>query len=340
PSPPHHQQANAVERAIQTAQQVLQAMGTEDRTHWDRRLLPTVELAMNATPSSVTGFRPFDLIFVHHPDAAHAVFDSVDHAGVSSFADRLAVADERLQDARIAIQAAREEQKRRYDKRRQPIPPFAVDDQVYIRLRDRPVPGLLTSKIDPRKAGLYRICEVLSPHRVRFDLGVDSTIGDEFSVEQLDAVPRFPDPFVNAREGLDAPVIPALHDVEEDASVSTPIESVNGVSIELRERPVAFLSRLTSATERKMVAPELELCCLAWAYLRWAHWLEGASVTVVTDHAPLGSMLTSTTSIPYGPTISRCRALMLPHLTNLRFVHRAGNSHINVDALSRLPPAI
>ncbi|KAE8238409.1 hypothetical protein A4X06_0g8776, partial [Tilletia controversa] len=340
PSPPHHQQANAVERAIQTAQQVLQAMGTEDRTHWDRRLLPTVELAMNATPSSVTGFRPFDLIFVHHPDAAHAVFDSVDHAGVSSFADRLAVADERLQDARIAIQAAREEQKRRYDKRRQPIPPFAVDDQVYIRLRDRPVPGLLTSKIDPRKAGPYRICEVLSPHRVRFDLGVDSTIGDEFSVEQLDAVPRFPDPFVNAREGLDVPAIPALHDVEEDASVSTPIESVNGVSIELRERPVAFLSRLTSATERKMVAPELELCCLAWAYSRWAHWLEGASVTVVTDHAPLGSMLTSTTSIPYGPTISRCRALMLPHLTNLRFVHRAGNSHINVDALSRLPPAI
>ncbi|KAE8186330.1 hypothetical protein CF336_g7041 [Tilletia laevis] len=398
PSPPHHQQANAVERAIQTVQQVLQAMGAEDRTHWDRRLLPTVELAMNATPSSVTGFRPFDLVFVHHPDAAHAVFDSVDHAGVSSFADRLAVADERFQDARIAIQAARAEQKRRYDKRRQPIPPFAVDDQVYIRLRDRPVPGLLTNKIDPRKAGPYRISEVLSPHRVRLDLGVDSTIGDEFSVEQLDAVPRSPDPFVNAREELDAPVLPALHDEGEDASVSTPIESVgpadgtylspslldlpardrrppdrmrgfqvgvvssagndelqdalrgpiyrhrvievNGVNIELRERPVAFLSRLTSATERKMVAPELELCCLAWAYSRWAHWLEGASVTVVTDHAPLGSMLTSTTPIPYGPTISRCRALMLPHLTNLRFVHRAGNSHVNVDALSRLPPAI
>ncbi|KAE8238350.1 hypothetical protein A4X06_0g8835 [Tilletia controversa] len=139
PSPPHHQQANAVERAIQTAQQVLQAMGVEDRAHWDRRLLPTVELAMNATPSLVAGFRPLDLVFVHHPDVVHAVFDSGDQAGVLSFADRLAVADERLQDARIAIQAARTEQKRRYDKRRQPIPLFAVASQCNVRFLRSPV---------------------------------------------------------------------------------------------------------------------------------------------------------------------------------------------------------
>ncbi|KAE8220800.1 hypothetical protein CF326_g8685 [Tilletia indica] len=400
PSPPHHQQANAVERAIQTAQHVLQAMGTEDRAHWDRRLLPTVELAMNATPSVVTGFRPFDLVFVHHPDVAHAVFDSADHPGVAAFDERLAAADERLHDARVAIDAARLDQKRRYDKRRQPIPTIEVGTEVYIRLRDRPVPGLLTGKLDPRKAGPFRVSEILSPHRVRLDLGAGSTIGDEFSVEQLDVCPQSPDPFAANREGHDPPVRPAL--CEEEAIPSAPVRDdvdavdtvdtvadgeylpddvsprvrrapdhlrgfqvgvatstgsdafqealhgpiyrnrvleVDGISIELRERPVAFLSRLTSPTEKKMVASELELCCLAWAFARFAHWLEGAAVTVVTDHSPLGPMLSSTTPIPYGPTIARCRALLLPHMSNLRFVHRAGSRHTNADALSRLPPA-
>ncbi|KAE8186779.1 hypothetical protein CF328_g7126, partial [Tilletia controversa] len=113
---------------------------------------------------------------------------------------------------------------------------------------------------------------------------------------------------------------------------------IDGVSIELRERPVAFISRLTSPAEKKMVAAELELCCLAWAFSRFAHLLEGAQVTVVTDHAPLGPMLSSTSAIPYGPTISRCRAFVMPHVSNMRFVHRAGHTHTNVDALSRLPP--
>ncbi|KAK0519317.1 hypothetical protein OC834_007425 [Tilletia horrida] len=63
---------------------------------------------------------------------------------------------------------------------------------------------------------------------------------------------------------------------------------------------------------------------------------QGAQVTVMTDHAPMGAMLTSTTGVHYGPTVTRCRALLLPHLHNLRFVHRPGRIHGNVDALSRL----
>ncbi|KAE8234966.1 hypothetical protein A4X13_0g9671 [Tilletia indica] len=103
------------------------------------------------------------------------------------------------------------------------------------------------------------------------------------------------------------------------------------------ERPVAFLSRLTGVAERKLVAPELELICLAWAFHKLAHLLEGASVTVVTDHAPMERMLNSTSGVTYGPTITRCRALLLPQLDNLRFVYRPGSRHTNVDALSRLP---
>ncbi|KAE8190279.1 hypothetical protein CF335_g6397 [Tilletia laevis] len=40
PSSPYHQQANAVERAIQTTQQVLRVMTVDSKSHWDRRILP------------------------------------------------------------------------------------------------------------------------------------------------------------------------------------------------------------------------------------------------------------------------------------------------------------
>ncbi|KAE8267106.1 hypothetical protein A4X09_0g5244 [Tilletia walkeri] len=111
---------------------------------------------------------------------------------------------------------------------------------------------------------------------------------------------------------------------------------VDGRSVTLVERPVAFLSRLTTVAEKRLVAPELELSCLAWAFGQWAHLLEGAPVLVITDHAPMAAMLTSASSTRYGPTITKCRALLLPHLHNLRFEHRAGRSHTNVDSLSRL----
>ncbi|KAE8249091.1 hypothetical protein A4X03_0g6666 [Tilletia caries] len=183
PSPPHYQQANGVERAIQTAQHVLQSLSSTGQAHWDRRLVPTVELAMNATPSLSTGFRPFDLVFVCHPEAAVVVFDAAEHAGVGSFPERLAAADGRMQDARLAIEEARAGQKVRYDRRRQPLPTLRVGDRVYVRLGDRPVPGLLRSKLDPRKAGPFAVTEVLSPHRVRLDMPSVADVGPEFSVE-------------------------------------------------------------------------------------------------------------------------------------------------------------
>ncbi|KAE8217383.1 hypothetical protein CF319_g8517 [Tilletia indica] len=391
PSPPHHQQANSVERAIQTAQQVLKALSVDGSAHWDRRLIPAVELAMNSSPSLVTGFRPFDLVFVSHPDAAHAVFDAEDHLGVGAFHERLAAAHERLHEARQATDAVRADQKRRYDRRRRPLAALQPGDEVYVRLDDRPIPGMAVGKLDVRKAGPYRVASVLSPHRVRLVLPVGSTISDEFSVEQLDLAPRSPDPFRHDRapppSTASSPASPSLSadpslpddDVDPAPADGTVVGSrarqlpvglrhcqlgvaqasssdaladalrgpvyrtrileVDGVCITLRERPVVFLSRLTSVTEQRMVAPELELCCLAWAFARLAHLLEGAEVTVITDHAPLGPMLTSTSGIPYGPTITRCRALLMPHLHNLRFVHRAGSTHTNADALSRLPPA-
>ncbi|KAE8220722.1 hypothetical protein CF319_g5798 [Tilletia indica] len=385
PSPPYHQQANAVERAIQTIQHVLQSVSLDSRAHWDRRHAPAVELAMNSTPSVVTGHRPFDLVFVCHPSIVHAVFDDAEHLGVGCFDERLAAAGERLAEVRDLIQAARLEQKRRYDRSHAPLVPLRVGDQVFLRLKDRPVPGAIGDKLDPRKLGPFAVAEVLSDHRVRLELPADVSIDPVVSVEQIDLVPRSPDPFAAQRDQLSASAPSAAAAVEElgdvldvpappdlpvaprsrrlpaplrgfdlgvlsvdDQSVllealREPIRRPRSLtlgdrSLLLIERPVVFLSRLTSAMEKKMVAVELELRCLAWAFAKLAHLLDGALVTVITDHQPMGAILSSTSGVSYGPAISRCRALMMPHLPNLRFVARPGHSHVNADALSRLVP--
>ncbi|KAE8228256.1 hypothetical protein CF326_g6819 [Tilletia indica] len=398
PSPPHHQQANVVERFIQTVQATLRTMCLKSSRAWDRRVVPAVELAVNSTPSVSTGHRPFDLVFISHPDVVHALLDAPEHDGVGSFEERLAAAVERLAEARETLDAARAVQKQRYDRRHRPLPSLEIGDKVWIRLSDRPVPGILSSKLVARKLGPYPVAEVLSPHRVRLALPPPLRIHAEFSVEQLDAVPKEDDPFssVRARSAVDesgdddrvtsganeregqsdqedgeeasesgretthdavrrsrrAPQLPhSLRDFDTQSFSALPsvIEApfaspssgpryleVDGRRVAMVERPVAFLSRLTSPAEKKMAAAELELCCLAWAFGRLAHLLEGVPVTVVTDHAPLGRMLQSTGTIPYGPTISKCRAILMPHMENLRFVHKPGRKHTNADALSRL----
>ncbi|KAE8269828.1 hypothetical protein A4X09_0g2516 [Tilletia walkeri] len=383
PSSPHHQQANPVERSIQTVQKVLQALCVNGHAHWDTKMVPTAELAINSTPHLTTGYRPFDLVFLAQPDIVHAVFDMSDPDEVGSFGERLLAGFARLEDARAAMRPAREGQKRRYDRRHASIPEVSVGDQVYVRLPDRPVTGVATHKLAQRKLGPFRVQSVLSDHRVVLDLPSELGMGSEFNVGQLDLRPSSPDPFAAHR---DLPAAPATEvadrAVSPPASTSESIGDVDPVvagrtrhvparlrdfaigvahgvdsvdpellrgpifrprlidladhQVLLVERPVAFLSRLTTVSEKKLAAAELELSCLAWAFAQWAHLLEGAEVTVVTDHAPMSAMLTSSSSSVYGPVITRCRAHLLPHLPYLRFEHRAGRSHTNVDSLSRL----
>ncbi|KAE8186106.1 hypothetical protein CF335_g7542, partial [Tilletia laevis] len=395
PSSPYHQQANSVERAVQTVQRVLQVLALDSKAHWDRRLLPAVELAMNGSPSTVTGQRPFDLVFLSHPPVVHAVFDADEHLGVSSFSERLADAQERLEEARRHIAVARTEQKRRFDHRRAQPSLIVPGMRAWIRLRDRPVAGASEDKLDAQKLGPFPILEVISAHRVRLDLPDDMGIDPVLSIEQLDLEPLADDPFAADRLvpsahprspfALDAaasarrtrspdpnsigsgdeeaavPSLPprarrpplGLQDFQVGTIKASPSAALQDMLhgplfkphtlqegdtlLTLTERPVAFISRLTSVAECKLVAAELELVCLAWAYQKFSHLLEGVICTVVTDHAPMERMLRSTSSIAYGPIITRCRAILMPHLANLRFVYRPGPRHTNVDALSRLP---
>ncbi|KAE8244675.1 hypothetical protein A4X13_0g6376 [Tilletia indica] len=208
PSAPHHQQANAVERAVQTVQHALKTLSVSESGSWDKKVVPAVELAINSTPSVSTGYRPFDMVFISHPTATHAVFDDGSADPREAFSDRLAAASDRLEDAFRAIRESRSRQKQRYDASRRPLPSLRVGDEVYVRLADRPIPGLGVGKLDASKAGPWRVKSVLSPHRVRLELPEEFGISDEFSVDQLDTVPRSPDRFADVRNPLppDAPI--------------------------------------------------------------------------------------------------------------------------------------
>ncbi|KAE8185956.1 hypothetical protein CF335_g7581, partial [Tilletia laevis] len=81
-TPPHHHQANPVERHVQIVQRVLRAMSTAPSGLWDDEVLPAVELAINSSVSTATGLTPFDAIFIDSPRLLDALLRDGGHDGV------------------------------------------------------------------------------------------------------------------------------------------------------------------------------------------------------------------------------------------------------------------
>ncbi|KAE8239841.1 hypothetical protein A4X13_0g8043 [Tilletia indica] len=182
----------------------------------------------------------------------------------------------------------------------------------------------MANELASRKLRPFRVREVLGDHRVRLDVPDDLRIGDTFSAghsfathrtrlfSSSDAaaqshIPpsRVPSPPSLPPRARRAPVVLRGYETASALVLSAALyKELRGPyhrprkvvlkerSLLLTEKPVAFLSRLTMPSEPKLAAAELELCCLAWAFGRFLHLLEGADVTVVTDLGPLGPMLT------------------------------------------------
>ncbi|KAE8228228.1 hypothetical protein CF326_g6849 [Tilletia indica] len=388
-TPPHHHQANPVERHVQTVQRVLKAMSGDRPGLWDEEVLPAVELAVNSSFNTVTGMTPLDAVFIDSPRLVDALLRAPPHSGVGDWAERFRHARARLTEARTRIDAERRHQKVYFDARHRPLPTLRPGSLVWIRLTDRPVRSAPGGKLDPVKLGPFPVRRVLSPHRVLVEVPPHLNVGDEFDVAQLDVHPVGKDPFASDRVTTSSPSrapvpLPAtspsdaaptpasirrgdrerrpaavlrdptydVHTLRADLgsplldrgsdAFSTPVPrskeiELEGVRVQVIERPVAFMSRTTTLAESKLAGPELELACLSWAFTRAQHMLEGAKVTVITDHAPIPGMLSSRPgAIPYGHAVERARVVLRPHLDNLRFVYRPGRLHVNVDALSRL----
>ena len=89
-----------------------------------------------------------------------------------------------------------------------------------------------------------------------------------------------------------------------------------------RQHPILFISRSLSPTEKNYLATELECLGVYWSFTKLSHYLDGSSVTVVTDHHALQwlwSIKQSTNS-----RLHKWAMLLGPMERKLRIVHRPG----------------
>lgn len=197
-SAPYHQQANPVERSIQTLEIMIRAWCNDHPQHWHRHL-KLVELAFNASVSSATGFCPFDLLYTSYrsvwprlqepPESTDDLFDR---------------SKAKIIEAQETLKMSQERHRAIYNKKHRSPPDYKEGDLVLVRLTDRPLRTADRNlhKLRQIKRGPYRISEVLSRVAVKLDLSsvpdLPSDVHPVFTVDQVE-------PFVSRSGTVDVP---------------------------------------------------------------------------------------------------------------------------------------
>lgn len=105
--------------------------------------------------------------------------------------------------------------------------------------------------------------------------------------------------------------------------------------IEGKQRPILFISRALSPAEKNYSATEMECLGVYWCFTKLSHYVDGSSLTVVTDHHALQWLWNI--KVTTNSRLYRWAMLLLPYQKKLKIVHRPGLAHSNVDPISRFP---
>lgn len=100
-----------------------------------------------------------------------------------------------------------------------------------------------------------------------------------------------------------------------------------------KARPIAFVSKTLSASQRRYPAHRVESMALKWSVCeKFSHWLKGHTFSVWTDNNPLTYIMTK-------PKLDACEQRWVGKLAPYTFEihHKEGNKNIVADALSRNP---
>lgn len=147
--------------------------------------------------------------------------------------------------------------------------------------------------------------------------------------------------FDELKRELSSPAVLAQYSLNRETKVAADASSfgLGGVLSQMQPsgewRPVAFISRSMTTTERRYAQIEKEALALTWACERFRSYLIGMDFLIQTDHKPLISLLGSRALDDLPPRILRFRLRLLRF--TYRIEHVPGKKLITADALSRAP---
>ena len=180
----HPQTQGVVERMNSVVSQTLRCLiaGSENMREWEK-LLPTVEMTINSSPNSSTGYSPFYLNYGFHPVSPVELLSGDESSTVEAaenFVERIRVlwikAKENLQKSVI-------KQARIYDEKHRPVE-FEVGSKVLLSTRNlalKNIPGKLKSRF----CGPFVVTERIGQQAYRLELPTEWSIHNVFHVSLL-----------------------------------------------------------------------------------------------------------------------------------------------------------
>uniref|UniRef100_A0A3P8TBN5 ribonuclease H n=1 Tax=Amphiprion percula TaxID=161767 RepID=A0A3P8TBN5_AMPPE len=147
--------------------------------------------------------------------------------------------------------------------------------------------------------------------------------------------------FQKLKEILSSPEVLAQYSNTADTRVAADA-SPYGVGAVLTQkqsdgtwRPVTYISRGLTDTERRYAQIEKEALAVTWSCERLSSYLMGLQFTLITDHKPLVPLLSTRGLDDLPPRILRFRLRLLRF--SFEIIHVPGKNLVTADALSRAP---
>ncbi|KAI4879198.1 hypothetical protein NFI96_009429 [Prochilodus magdalenae] len=147
--------------------------------------------------------------------------------------------------------------------------------------------------------------------------------------------------FCKLKEELSSPKVLAQYSPERETRVAADASSY-GIGAVLTQRqnddtwkPVTYISRGLSDTEKRYAQIEKEALAVTWACERLVSYLQGLHFTLLTDHKPLIPLLGTRGLDELPPRILRFRLRLLRFSYDIQ--HVPGKNLITADTLSRAP---